>query len=115
MPFDSTPTEITVDTPASLMLEAAIRLIEQPKHWCRGIAEEIIPGGGRAYCAWGAVREATGSKWADGFRDSCDALNLVAARYGYANIAYLNDDAHTTHAMVLEVMREAAEYARDKP
>lgn len=127
MPFDNTSTETTVDTPASLMLEAAIRLIEQPKHWCQGMPE-VFRDDDVAYCAWGATRQAcawnagrpasdgewaaNNGEWTDRFFQAVYALNAVARRHSYRDISYLNDNARTTHAMMLEVMREAVEYAR---
>lgn len=118
MPFDNTPTEITVDTPASLAIEAGIKLIEQPEHWCRGAPMMFLLGGGVAYCAWGAVRESMDRKVAPvrafGLGPAEEALEAAAKRYYYKNIADLNDDPTTTHAMVLQVMREAAELARSK-
>jgi hypothetical protein len=109
MPFDNTPAEI--DTPASRLIEAAIRLIEQPEHWGRG-ASSIERPTGVAYCAWGAVREAADRMGAYGFLPAETALEAAAKARGYWCTTAMNDHARTTHATVLEVMREAAEIAR---
>ncbi len=126
MPFDNTPTEIIVDTPTSLILEAAITLIERPGCWCRGVHSAYLSDGMVAYCALGAAREAwaaagpasngeSAEEWAVDLFQADHALNAAARVRGYADVADLNDDPSTTHAMVLEVMREAVEIARGKP
>lgn len=115
MPFDNTPTEITVDTPASLLIEAGIKLIAKPEHWCRGAAHMVLPSGVDAYCIWGAVRAAgKDAEWTDGFCQAQSALNTVAHIHYHRDIGRLNDDPRTTHARALEVMRDAAEIARGK-
>lgn len=113
MPFDNTPTEITVDTPASLLIEAGIKLIAKRKHWCRGTAVKYRLSGDVAFCAWGATRASS----VDGelsyeFAQANDALNAAARKRYYQDIADLND--HATHAMVLAAMHDAAAIARGK-
>jgi len=86
------------------------------EHWCKGASSIELPWG-NAYCAWGALHEASidlAGMRRPAFGPAEVALQAAANARGYTTAAGMNDDARTTHAMVLDAMYEAADIARDQ-
>lgn len=99
-------------TENSVLLLRAAETIADPKNWTIGAFNRRRWFWQKQYCALGALKYA---------KERCDLggdykkirtfLDLAAAQHGFWSIGALNDHPDTTHALVLQVYREAVDLA----
>ncbi|MGO8914593.1 MAG: hypothetical protein ACLQJR_01635 [Stellaceae bacterium] len=98
MPFDGKGMEIQLDTLDKI--DRVIDLLDRPEKWCKGVLKS---SDGRL-CVLGAVLEAHADKVLK--VPLLAAIEQVTGR-SYPRIETFNDHRTTTHAVVMQVLRQA--------
>lgn len=85
------------------MLKEMRVLLDNPKHWVKGMSEKKLEDGSYAFCVIGAADHLSG--WQAFPRD--DVLDVLRDVTGSGSIANWNDDPATTHQNVLDALDSA--------
>lgn len=109
MPFDCTPPRPKTHTDDSLLLLRAMKLIERERNWIRGTLKKRRWFGWR-YCMVGALVAASRPSF-PGEDEAYRFLFKACRAHGTSAVAIFNDHPTTTHALVLQVYREAIDLA----